>query len=113
MILTSTSRAKYFSEFGFFVTHACDRCSRPLGAVRWTSRNSAGEFCSEVCREGGVRTCLGCGVELASKSRWCGDTCRKRVRRSAKPSNCPDTPLQTLDLQFPKQGGSHLYPSLP
>jgi hypothetical protein len=51
MELTVEQRAK-IRERGIRVNDACDKCGRLLGAVRWTIRGQAGEWCSPSCRDG-------------------------------------------------------------
>ncbi|MGH9734386.1 MAG: hypothetical protein ACRD8A_07345 [Candidatus Acidiferrales bacterium] len=41
-------------EHGVRANEACDKCRKILGAVRFTRRGEAGEWCSELCRDGAV-----------------------------------------------------------
>ncbi len=52
MQLTVEQSRKALAEHGCYVTEACDRCGRLLGAVRYTIRGTPGEWCSELCRDG-------------------------------------------------------------
>ena len=52
MKLTMEQSRRLMQERGIWVTAACDRCRRLLGAVRWTRRGEPGEWCSAPCREG-------------------------------------------------------------
>jgi hypothetical protein len=55
MRLTKAQSEQLLEQHGIWITAACDECGNPLGAVRWTRRGEAGEWCSERCRDG-VRT---------------------------------------------------------
>jgi hypothetical protein len=35
---------------GVFARECCDKCGRPLGAVRFTQRGEVGEWCCRECR---------------------------------------------------------------
>lgn len=52
MKLTKEQSQKLLHERGIWVTEACDKCGRLLGAVRYTRRGESGEWCSELCRDG-------------------------------------------------------------
>lgn len=56
MILTSTQAYALLAKHGVFALAVCDRCGRLLGAVRYTRRGDAGEWCSSACRGDGERT---------------------------------------------------------
>lgn len=85
MKLTPEQSRKVLAEHGCWITEACDRCGKLLGAVRYTLRGQSGEWCSQLCRDGEaakpIGMCHGCGAALTGKRRgtkFCGDTCRKR-----------------------------------
>ena len=93
MQLTEVQSRELLLTHGVYVTGACDRCGKILGAVRYTRRDEPGEWCSELCRDGFERKggmCLHCGVSLKGKRKgafYCGRTCRMREgRRSSKDS---------------------------
>jgi len=52
MRLTKAQSEQLLEQHGIWITVACDRCGNLLGAVRWTRRGEAGEWCSELCRDG-------------------------------------------------------------
>jgi hypothetical protein len=52
MKLTREQSQKLVKERGIWITNACDKCGRLLGAVRWTRRGEPGEWCSAECRDG-------------------------------------------------------------
>jgi hypothetical protein len=72
MKLTREQSQKLVQERGIWVTNACDRCGRLLGAVRWTRRGEPGEWCSALCRDGvkpeerkaDSKTCRECGTTV-------------------------------------------------
>jgi hypothetical protein len=55
MRLTKAQSDRLLEQHGIWITTACDQCGNLLGAVRWSRRAEAGEWCSERCRDG-VRT---------------------------------------------------------
>jgi hypothetical protein len=52
MKLKKTQSEQLLREHGIWVTEACDRCGKLLGAIRWTRRGEPGEWCSKLCRDG-------------------------------------------------------------
>jgi len=92
MKLTVEQSRKILAERGWCLAEACDKCGKLLGAVRYTIRAKAGEWCSALCRDGvepvPIGVCHGCGSALTGMRRgtkFCGDTCRKRdAKRNAK-----------------------------
>jgi len=52
MNLTTCQSEKLLRERDVWITEACDRCGKLLGAVRWTRRSELGEWCSKECRDG-------------------------------------------------------------
>lgn len=52
MKLALDQSRRLLRERGVWITEACDKCGRLLGAVRWTRRGEAGESCSRECRDG-------------------------------------------------------------
>ena len=65
-------------DFGICANEACDNCKKILAEVRWTKRNTSGEWCSRECRD---------GLDLAAKTRERIDARRARlVKRVATPA---------------------------
>jgi hypothetical protein len=56
MKLSKQQSQNLLGERGVWVTSACDKCGQLLGSVRRTRRGEAGEWCSEVCRDGAAAT---------------------------------------------------------
>ena len=52
MKLTEGQNHTLLRAHGIWITEACDKCGRLLGAVRWTRSGESGEWCSEACRDG-------------------------------------------------------------
>jgi hypothetical protein len=52
MRLTKAQSELLLEQHGIWITVTCDRCGNLLGAVRWTRRGEAREWCSELCRDG-------------------------------------------------------------
>jgi hypothetical protein len=52
MKLTKEQSQRLSRERGIWVTNACDKCGKLLGAVRWTQKGEPGEWCSAACRDG-------------------------------------------------------------
>jgi hypothetical protein len=86
MQLSEKQSYELLQKYGVYVTEACDKCAKILGAIRFTRHGEPGEWCSKNCRDGFERksgTCLGCGVPLNGKRKgasFCSDVCRKRYR---------------------------------
>jgi hypothetical protein len=55
MQLTIGQAYELLAKHGVYAREACDRCGRILGAVRFTRRGEAGEWCSRECRGDAVR----------------------------------------------------------
>jgi hypothetical protein len=92
MRLTKEQNQKLLRERGTWVTEACDTCGQLLGAVRWSRKGEAGEWCSRVCRDGiaavvpksNSKGCLECGSRLDDKradADFCSRTHMMRYRR--------------------------------
>jgi len=64
MKLTTGQSRELLERFGCYVTEACDKCGRFLGAVRYTRKEEFGEWCSRECR---------------------GDSQREAIRRGGRP----------------------------
>jgi len=103
MQLTEMQSRKLLRTHGVYVTCACDRCGKILGAVRYTRRDEPGEWCSEVCRDGFERkagVCQHCGTSLNGKrkqAKYCSDVCRKRQQVRDRANN-PETPIADKGL---------------
>lgn len=52
MKLTTEQSQKLLRERGIWATEACDKFGQVLGAVRYMRRGEAGQWCSELCRDG-------------------------------------------------------------
>jgi hypothetical protein len=52
MNLTTAQSYELLSRHGCYATSACDKCGKLLGAVRYTRKDEAGEWCSRECRDG-------------------------------------------------------------
>ena len=50
MTLTTTQAYELLAKHGVYALSACDKCGAILGAVRYTRRGEAGEWCSPECR---------------------------------------------------------------
>jgi hypothetical protein len=50
MELNTSQVSKLAAEHRIFARYRCDKCGRLLGAVRFTRRGDAGEWCSRECR---------------------------------------------------------------
>lgn len=84
MKLTREQSQKLLRERGIWITEACDKCGRLLGAVRWTRRGESGEWCSAVCRDGGnAERPTSNGIELAAA------VIRRQKRIGSRPSGRP------------------------
>ena len=94
-------------KYGCYVTEACDKCGRVLGAVRFSRHYDCGVWCSRVCRNGpeahAPGTCWNCGASLAGLrrgTRFCSGTCRKREnRKSWTRETSRDQDLKNNDFQ--------------
>ena len=90
MRLTTEQAYLLLEKHGCYVTEACDKCGRLLGAVRFTGKNDSGVWCSRECRDGdkahAPRTCKACRARLPEGKRrgalYCDDACRKSAVRS-------------------------------
>lgn len=77
MQLTTLQRYALLRKFGVYAEECCDKCGRLIGAVRYTRKNEAGEWCSHKCR-GSV------GRELPRKGGRPPKYKNDRERRAAK-----------------------------
>jgi hypothetical protein len=50
MKLSAEKAYDLLGKHAVFALEACDKCGRVLGAVRFTRRDDAGEWCSRECR---------------------------------------------------------------
>ena len=90
MRLTVQQSYALLEKHGCYVTEACDKCGQILGALRFTRKDSRGEWCSRKCRDGAEEhapgTCKACGCRLPEGKRrgtlYCDDACRKAATRS-------------------------------
>ena len=64
MMLREELRRRLLEDRGIYVKECCDKCGRFLGAVRYTRKDEAGEWCSRECR---------------------GDVQREAIRRGGRP----------------------------
>jgi hypothetical protein len=55
MQLNPSQAHQLLGKRGVYATEACDKCGRLLGAVRFTRRGEAGEWCSRECRGDAAR----------------------------------------------------------
>jgi hypothetical protein len=55
MMLSAAQVYDLLDRHTIFALEACDKCSRVLGAVRFTRRGEAGEWCSSECRGDAAR----------------------------------------------------------
>ena len=79
--LTKEQSYELLRHRGIWITAACDRCGQLLGAMRWTRRGEAGEWCSARCRDG-VKA-----PESVAKVRH--DAAKSRQRIGARPAGRP------------------------
>lgn len=79
MKLSREQSQKLLLEHGIWITEACDKCVRLLGAVRWTRKGEPGEWCSQECRD---------GIAAAAKTEQ-RESARRRARLGFKPSGRP------------------------
>src|SRR5262249_3700886 len=93
MMLRDELCGRLLKDRGIFVTECCDKCGQLLGAVRFTRKNSRGEWCSRKCRDRADTyepdTRRHCKARLPEYKRrgsaFCDDACRKAFRRSRTP----------------------------
>lgn len=86
------------TSHGVFARDCCDKCGRLLGAVRFTRRDEAGEWCSRECRGDATRVAIHRG---GRPRKYRSDADRQRAYRSrilgvTKPTG---SLLETIDLQ--------------
>ena len=123
MNLTREQSQELLRERGIWVTEACDKCGRLLGAVRYTRKCEPGEWCSTECREGisvstptlkaDAKKCLECRVPLQGKrsdSEFCSRTHLMRHRRKTQTrqncGNSGNTPIGNQGLTGAENGES-------
>jgi hypothetical protein len=119
MRLTKEQCEKLLRERGIWITEACDKCGKLLGAVHWTRRGEPGEWCSAECRDGvptksnvTTKQCLECGVPLNGKrsdSDFCSRTHLMRHRRKSQTAqnreNSGNTPIGKQGLTGAEKRG--------
>lgn len=115
MKLTTETAYALLEKHGVYVTEACDKCGQLLGAMRYTRKSEAGEWCSKECRDGKAEAL---SVRKGGRPRKyrtpeelrAAKTIQQREYRQVavwkKPSS---TSLETNDLQAQKSALSH-YP---
>jgi hypothetical protein len=89
--LTVQQAKALLAKHRVYAREICDKCGAVLGAVRFTRKCEAGEWCSRECRDGKdahePRTCKGCRAKLTNGKRrgaeYCDDACRKAHERSS------------------------------
>jgi hypothetical protein len=89
-MLREELRRRLLKDRGIYATEACDKCGQILGSVRFTRRDSSGDWCSRECRDGVKAhhrgTCKACRAKLPEGKRrgalYCDDACRKSAARS-------------------------------
>jgi hypothetical protein len=102
MRLSSAQQQALRDKHGICVNEVCDKCSRPLGHIRYTRKDQAGEWCSRECRDGAeaaaryratrkltkARKCWYCGLTLPSdvreNSKYCDRTCEQKAYKARK-----------------------------
>jgi hypothetical protein len=85
MLLSIQKSYELLAKYGCFAREICDTCGAVLGAVRFTRKGKAGEWCSRECRDGkeahAPGTCRNCHAKLPDGKRrgafYCDDACRK------------------------------------
>lgn len=90
MRLTTQQGYELLKRCGSYVTECCDRCTRILGPVRYTSKNEACEWCSRKCKDGNEahapKTCKHCHASLPKGKRrgalYCDEACKQAAHRS-------------------------------
>jgi hypothetical protein len=115
--LRSTQGYALLAKHGVFALSACDRCGAILGAVRYTRRGDAGEWCSAACRGDGERQVVRRGgrprkYRSAEDSRSAKTAQQRGYRRVAVWKKLPRSLAETKDLQTQKAPPSH-YPLTP
>jgi hypothetical protein len=93
VLLTTQQSHELLAKHGVYAREICEKCRAILGAVRFTRKCEAGEWCSRECRDGEKahepRTCKGCRAKLVNGKRrgasYCDDACRKAHERSSYP----------------------------
>ena len=91
MLLTIQKSYELLAKYGCFAREICDTCGIVLGAVRFTRKGEAGDWCSRQCRDGkkahAPGTCRGCHAKLPDGKRrgasYCDDACRKAHERAS------------------------------
>lgn len=90
MRITTPQAYALLEKYACYVSEACDKCWRVLGAVRFTRKTDSDVWCSRGCRDGvEARTsgiCKACRARLPEGKRrgalYCDDACRKTAARS-------------------------------
>jgi hypothetical protein len=117
MTLTSTQGYALLAKHGVFALAVCDRCGQLLGAMRYTRRGEAGEWCSSACRGDGERQVVRRGgrprkYRSPEDSRSAKTAQQRGYRGVAVWKKPPHSLAETKDLQARKSPLSH-YPLTP
>jgi hypothetical protein len=106
VLLTTQQSHELLAKHGVYAREICEKCRAILGAVRFTRKGEAGEWCSRECRDGRdvhpPGTCKGCRASLSGLRRgtkFCSDVCRVREDRKSQPAHISrNTPRKTKVL---------------
>jgi hypothetical protein len=91
MQLTIVRAYELVTSHGVFARDSCDKCGRLLGAVRFTRRCEAGEWCSRECRGDSQRVKVHKG---GRPRRYRSNADRQRAYRGRSLGVGEQTPLQ-------------------
>ena len=91
MLLAIQKSYELLAKYGCFAREICDTCGIVLGAVRFTRKGEASDWCSRECRDGkrahAPGTCRACRAKLPDGKRrgafYCDDACRKAHERAS------------------------------
>jgi hypothetical protein len=107
MTLTTQQAYALLAKHGVYSLSACDKCGQLLGAVRYTRKKEAREWCSRGCRGDGERPLIRRG---GRPRKYKTNAERQRVYRASLGVTKHVSSLQqTKDLQAQKPRLSH-YP---
>ena len=97
MMLIPAHAYRLLERYGVYSLSACDKCGQLLGAVRYTRKNEAGEWCSRVCRGDRERPLIRRG---GRPRKYKTNAERQRVyRASLGVTKHVNSPQETKDLQ--------------